>query len=693
MGAGEFALAASLLGPPVGQPSASYELFASRMDLHRGHAIGAIGHAEVAVDLTLQLENRELTDYALANLVNVLFQSGKLERAREVAETLRQRTDSAVLKPISGAMIALVDGSRDANLDEIRATLIDLASQHARSGLGYYAGITWLNIADLERARGELASTAEAARLAIEALSGISLGFEVETARIALIWALVLKGDWEAAVSEMNEAERLPHEAVQGEVLVELAEIHAWFGDMATAEALVERARSVPVLPEVFGDLIHLTNTELALRRADLTSAKEELASIDIDTPHPTFGFLARFKFMRASLAVQSGLPEAHREAASALHHAAAQGARPLAAASRVLLAIADEGVGLQQSVITAATEFPWTLSTLAECLAERLDLLQGPAAEKIGREVRCRPLRWRHPLRRAIAEGEPDLRLPAAILLDEIGESCDIAVLRRVARSLRGRQGAANLGRGLARRLAKPVVVSDQGRVHVRVGGEVIVGTDIRRKVLALLCFLLTRPQLAATRDQVLDALWPDLEPDIAGNSLNQTVYFLRRVFEPGFDDETSPGYVHHGSDVVWLDPELVTSDSIAARSAVRAAETDPTPENVRLVSDAYGGRFALDFSYEEWSVPYRDTLHASYLEIIEKAVSTDTNIGAYDRAIGLARRALEVDPEAEQIELSLLKLYRRTGAHAAAAEQYEHYAATLRNDLGLEPPPLESL
>ena len=45
------------------------------------------------------------------------------------------------------------------------------------------------------------------------------------------------------------------------------------------------------------------------------------------------------------------------------------------------------------------------------------------------------------------------------------------------------------------------------------------------------------------------------------------------------------------------------------------------------------------------------------------------------------------------KQIELSLLKLYRRTGAHAAAAEQYAHYAAVLRNDLGIEPPPLDSL
>ena len=197
----------------------------------------------------------------------------------------------------------------------------------------------------------------------------------------------------------------------------------------------------------------------------------------------------------------------------------------------------------------------------------------------------------------------------------------------------------------------------------------------------------------MSSTRDQVLDALWPDLDPVVAVNSLNQTVYFLRRVFEPAYSEDLSPGYLHHDSDVVWLDPELVDSRSRRARLAIRMAERDPSPENVDVVSNTYRGRFALDFAYEDWAEPYRDSMHAAYLEVIERAVLADTNAGAFDRAIALARRGLETDPDAEQIELSLLRLYRRTGAHAAAAEQYEHYASVLRNDLGIEPPPLDSL
>ncbi len=105
--------------------------------------------------------------------------------------------------------------------------------------------------------------------------------------------------------------------------------------------------------------------------------------------------------------------------------------------------------------------------------------------------------------------------------------------------------------------------MIEDQGRVVVVVGNRQVPGSTIRRKVLALLCFLLTRPAMSSTRDQVLDALWPELDPLDALNSLNQTVYFLRRVLEEDYVDDLSPGYIHHDSELIWLDQELVSSRS----------------------------------------------------------------------------------------------------------------------------------
>jgi len=109
--------------------------------------------------------------------------------------------------------------------------------------------------------------------------------------------------------------------------------------------------------------------------------------------------------------------------------------------------------------------------------------------------------------------------------------------------------------------------------------------------------------------------------------------------------------------------------------------------------LANRYLGRFALDFEYEEWAAPYRDWLHASFLEIVERAVGSDIDTGHFERGIRLARRVLDIDPAAEQVEVSLLRLYRASGAHAAAAEQYSHYASVIRDQLGLDPPALETL
>jgi len=81
------------------------------------------------------------------------------------------------------------------------------------------------------------------------------------------------------------------------------------------------------------------------------------------------------------------------------------------------------------------------------------------------------------------------------------------------------------------------------------------------------------------------------------------------------------------------------------------------------------------------------------AYLHVIETQIKTDVDTGSVQRGIMLARRALEIEPRHEELELSMLKLLRRAGAHSAAAEQYSRYANVLRTDLGVEPPSFETV
>jgi DNA-binding SARP family transcriptional activator len=182
-------------------------------------------------------------------------------------------------------------------------------------------------------------------------------------------------------------------------------------------------------------------------------------------------------------------------------------------------------------------------------------------------------------------------------------------------------------------------------------------------------------------------------MDPEAGANSLNQSTYFLRRILEPGCEDDTSAGYLRSRADLIWLDPELVRSRSSECLELMQMIRRDPAPEFVVKLAESYKGRFAADFIYDDWASAFRDSLHAAFLDRVERAITSDTNAGAFDRALCVAQLAMQADPDAEQIELCLLKLYRRTGANAAAAEQYAHYASVLRDQLGMEPPPLDSI
>jgi LuxR family transcriptional regulator, maltose regulon positive regulatory protein len=242
-------------------------------------------------------------------------------------------------------------------------------------------------------------------------------------------------------------------------------------------------------------------------------------------------------------------------------------------------------------------------------------------------------------------------------------------------------------LGRGLARRLAKKVVIHDLGRIQIEVGTDRHDGADVRRKVLALLTFLTTRLQFSATREEVMDALWPDQDPSAAINSLNQSVYFLRRVFEPEYSEDTTAGYVQQDSELLWLDPDLIRADSSRCGALIGALDKSLDAKLAHELSQLYRGRFALDFMYDEWSEDFRDWLHVGYLRVIEAQIESYTRTGESDAGLGLARNALLADPRNHGLESSLLRLLRAAGAHSAAAEQQGRYESLLRADLGIEP------
>jgi DNA-binding SARP family transcriptional activator len=647
----------------------------------------ALLRARRAVDLD------PASDLVSANLVSLRIMLGELVSGQALAGSLAQSTRDPVLQPIAQATHDMMLLSLEGKLGPIVTALLAMADHQDVAGHLHYRGVSLLNAAIVLQAQGEAARCLAVARQAVDALEQTSSGQELISARLSRAWALAHLGHWEEAQHELAELRALPAGSARAEALCEAAAIHLWYGDEETARGLLAEAWVASEMRPDIADIWRTAAMELAIRDRDFARAQELELGLRLGEINPEPAHRARQLAMCAYSALAGQATDADTALADAQSLAYKQESGFWAGYCRVLRAcLGARGSTFSQELLDATKPDRAYLSVLAEAVASRLGAADEDLLKAISSEVELRPHRWRSPLRAELQTVGSPSRWVAARLLDRVGTREDISRLRLLARSSKGVASDKGLGRGLARRLAPGVRVEDQGRVQVLVDNRSIPGSDIRRKVLALVCYLGSRPAFSATRDQVLEALWPDLEPNVGLNSLNQTIYFLRRVFEPDYEEELSPEYIRHDSNLIWLDPELVTTRSSECWELIRRIGAGRTDEVVHL-SAAYVGRFALDFEYEEWTMPVRDALHASYLQIIESTVSGDLNAGFYSRGIALARRALEIDPHAEQLEVSLLRLYRNSGAHAAAAEQYAHYSSLLRTDLGVDAPPLEAI
>jgi DNA-binding SARP family transcriptional activator len=687
MGSGQYAAADDFIErvPPESR-APGLKLVYARMELQRGEFERALAVSNEVLEAAGAGSTEG--DYALLNLVAMHIHAGNGAQARTFVKQLRSSSSSEQMRLIADGIGLMLAASSGGSLEATAHQLRNMADMQ-RGSHPHYFGVTMLNLAILANLQDDPKAAAGFASEAIEALQETSSKIELSAALMTKSTALSMLGEPEQSRSAADLSLSMGH----AEAALERADSLDNFEKPDAALSMLEVVEGSPRLNRNDQFALVIQSARYLTRRGRHEEAQSRIDQLLPAVDGTAIGQSVVFAVTRAYVAVAAGARESGELADAAYVLAKRQGAHGWRRVAELLRSTISKESALSDVVANVGGRSPWHLTFLADLIGKRLADLDEAALSVVAKAAEMHPGRWRFVLRTCVNSSAVGEGLDAARLLERIGERADISTLRTFARRQRRIAGASLIGRSLARQLADHVHVEDQNRVAVRVGDRLVPGSSVRRKVLALLCYLLTKQGMTSTRDQALEALWPDLDPLAAVNSLNQTVYFLRRILEENYVDDLSPGYVHHDSDLIWLDSDLVSSRSNDCRVLIKALPAVPTPDQVQNLADLYAGRFALDFEYEEWASPYREWLHASFLEVMERAVASDIETGHFDRGIRLARRILDIDPEAEQVEVSLLRLYRSSGAHSAAAEQYGHYASVLRDQLGVEPPTLETL
>lgn len=191
-----------------------------------------------------------------------------------------------------------------------------------------------------------------------------------------------------------------------------------------------------------------------------------------------------------------------------------------------------------------------------------------------------------------------------------------------------------------------------------------------------------------SATRDELIELLWPDEELEKTSARFRSTMRLLRQALcnpsEEGID------YIIYQNKRYTFSPLLeITSDMQQFQHWIRLArqQRDSIRHNAcKQALRYYNGEF-LPGSYNEWVIRQREHLAEDWLWAEEEYATELMLHGRFNDAEVHARRVISADPLRERAWRLLIQTLRQQGRTGEALRMYQALVQQLHDQFGIEP------
>jgi len=227
-------------------------------------------------------------------------------------------------------------------------------------------------------------------------------------------------------------------------------------------------------------------------------------------------------------------------------------------------------------------------------------------------------------------------------------------------------------------------------GRFEISRGDRVLDNADwSRRKAASLLQRLAIGRQLH--KEQAIEFLWPESNPDAGANNLYRTIYALRQTLDNELGEGTAEATfafqkgILSLQDDVWVDVHAFKHLCSQAATGEGARDRSILEKALELYEDD----LLPDERYAEWTFTHRDQLRRYYRETILALASHLGEASEYGGAIELLSSFLADEPADEPVHRELIRVYALAGRRHDALRQYQICVEALAAELGVPPEP----
>jgi ATP/maltotriose-dependent transcriptional regulator MalT/DNA-binding SARP family transcriptional activator len=230
-------------------------------------------------------------------------------------------------------------------------------------------------------------------------------------------------------------------------------------------------------------------------------------------------------------------------------------------------------------------------------------------------------------------------------------------------------------------------------GGFHLFVNGVEVSKAEWRTQKSEKLFKLMLIANDKLPKEQVIEEVWPDTNPQAGDASLRMALTHIRKALR--LDRYGIEGVVQRRG-LVYITPEIeIHTDYQAfaalARDGLRLADNG-NPRAAGLLKQAielYGGIFLPDDLYEDWPANTRTWLQNLYLQILSRLIDLNLQQDQVAATLEACRRYLELEPADEQVIRTAMELYWRTGQRQKAIVLFQCLSTLLADDYGVRPSP----
>lgn len=202
------------------------------------------------------------------------------------------------------------------------------------------------------------------------------------------------------------------------------------------------------------------------------------------------------------------------------------------------------------------------------------------------------------------------------------------------------------------------------------------------------LLALLALNGERSYRREEIMERLWPEEEPERARQRLRNTLHTLRNLLDqPPLE---IPEALLASRTTVGLNTALIRTDVAVFESALMAAaQARPLPEKAGHLREAiavYRGDLLPGF-YQEDIVQAQERLAERYESALRELTKACEQVGEREQAAAYARRAIELNPLLEEEHITLMRLYAAMGQPSNVLRQYQELERVLKEELDETP------